>query len=168
MPAMAGLAASPRAVLLAARLEDAGDALAAVVSAIDTDAWATVPAPGVWSIGKDAAHVAEATLMHQWIVRRTIGEKVPYRQPSTDRMELTTPLSPAELTTLIRERAEEGATVLRGLTDVQLDLVTQPPRARGQLLAETIERVLIGHFQSHRLEIEAKLGLLAIRHTTGP
>jgi hypothetical protein len=44
-----------------------------------------------------------------------------------------------------------------GLTDEQLNLPTRPPRVRDQRLAETIELVLIGHYDTHRLSIEAKL-----------
>ena len=33
---------------------------------------------------------------------------------------------------------------------------TRPPRARSQVLAETIELVLIGHYDAHRDDIEAK------------
>lgn len=165
---MAGDAASPRAAALAARLEDVSEALIAVFTGIDAGAWAFVPAPGVWSIGKEAAHVAEATLMHQWIVRRTIGEAVPFRRPPIERRELTTPLSPGELANLVRDRAELGAALLRDLSDAQLALVTKPPRARGQLLGETIERVLIGHYEVHRLEIEAKLAAWRARAGVSP
>ena len=154
---MAGDAGSPRAAALAARLEQVAAELIAVVETIDPERWSAIPGPGVWSIGKDAAHVAEATVMHQWVVRRTIGEKVPLGRPPIERAELTTPLSPDEMADLIGERAADGAALLRGLSDAQLDLVTQPPRSRGQLLAETIERVLIGHINTHRAEIERKL-----------
>jgi hypothetical protein len=80
----------------------------------------------------------------------------------------------AALAALLRERAEsliaviepidadrwEGASLILDLTHEQLDLPTRPPRARGQLLGETIERVLIGHYDTHRAEIEAKLRAL--------
>lgn len=150
-------AGSARAWALAAELRAAADAVANVVEAIDRDEWSSVPRPGVWSIGKDAAHVAEAMVMHQWIVRRTIGEAVPSRRPAIERAELRTPYSPAEVAELIRQRTQEGVTLLRGLADEQLDLPTQPPRARGELLARTIQRVLIGHLNTHRREIEVKL-----------
>ncbi len=47
--------------------------------------------------------------------------------------------------------------LLLDLTDAQLDLPTRPPRANAQILADTIDRVLIDHIDSHRAEIEAKL-----------
>ena len=116
-----------------------------------------VPAPGVWSIGKDAAHVAEAAAYHQWIVRLTIGEKVSSRRPAIERQELTTELTPIQAVDLLRQRTAAGAALIRSLSDDQLDLPTRPPRARASLLAETIEHVLIGHYDVHRREIERKL-----------
>ena len=154
---MDGRAASPRARALAERLRQAAGALIAVVEPIDPDRWSHVPNPGVWSIGKDAEHVADAAVYHQWIVRLTIGEAASSRRPPIERDQMTTDRSPREVVELIRARTEEGANLLLSLTDAQLDLPTKPPRARGQRLAETIERVLIGHYDAHRTEIEAKL-----------
>jgi hypothetical protein len=58
---------------------------------------------------------------------------------------------------LNRRRPQEGARRILSLTDEHLDLPTRPPRARNGRLADTIEAVLIGHFDGHRLEIERKL-----------
>ena len=110
----------------------------------------------MWSIGKDAEHVIEAAGYHQWIVRLTIGQKVPSRRPVLERTQLTTDLSPQEAVALLRRRTEEGIELLLGLTDDQLNLPTRPPRARSQVLATTIELVLIGHYDTHRGDIEAK------------
>lgn len=101
--------------------------------------------------------MADASTYHQWIVRLTIGHKVPSRRPLMERRQMTTELSPAEATELIRERAADGVRLIRDLTDEQLVLPTRPARANAQPLAETIERVLIGHYDTHRTEIEAKL-----------
>ena len=54
-------------------------------------------------------------------------------------------------------RLEEGVRLLLDLTDAQLALPTRPPRANAQVLAVAIELVLIGHFDTHRAAIEAKL-----------
>ena len=148
---------SDRAAALAERLREAAASLAAVIEPIDDGRWRRVPEPGVWSIGKEAEHVAEAASYHQWIVRLTIGQKVSSRRPVLERKHMTSDLSPAQAAELIRQRAEEGARLLLDLTDEQLDLPTRPPRANAQPLAETIERVLIGHYEAHRAEIEAKL-----------
>jgi hypothetical protein len=111
----------------------------------------------VWSVGKDAAHVAEAAAYHQWIVRLTIGQNVSWRRPIIERQELTTTMTAQQALDLIRQRTEEGAALISSLSDEQLDLPTRPPRARGQALADTIELVLIGHYDVHRRDIERKL-----------
>ena len=149
-------ARSERAATLAARLDESAAALIAVIAAIDPDLWRHVPTPGEWAIGKDAEHVIEAAGYHQWIVRFTIGQKVSSRRPVLERKRLITELSPQQAAEQLRRRTDEGAELILGLTDEQLDLPTKPPRARSQRLAETIELVLIGHHDGHRGDIEAK------------
>lgn len=147
---------SERGATLAARLDEAAAALTSVIAHIEADRWRHIPALGVWSIGKDAEHVIEAAGYHQWIVRLTIGQKVSSRRPVIERTQLTTDLSPQQAVALLRHRTEEGIELLLGLTDDQLNLPTRPPRARSQVLATTIELVLIGHYDTHRGDIEAK------------
>jgi len=149
--------ASERAAALAARLEAAAAALIAALSQVEPDRWSRVPSAGVWSIGKDAEHVIEAGVYHEWIVLLTIGDKVASKRPAIERAQLTTELSPAQAVATIRTRAVEVADLLRGLTDEQLDRSTRPPRARAAILADTIDRVLIGHVDAHRADIEAKM-----------
>ena len=147
---------SERAAALAARLGEAASTLIAVIEATRPDHWQHIPAPGVWSIGKDAEHVIEATGYHEWIVRLSTGEAVSSRRPKLERKRLVTDLSPQQAIAMLRSRSEEVADRLRRLTDEQLDLPTRPPRARSQRLADTIELVLIDHYDGHRREIEAK------------
>jgi hypothetical protein len=154
---MTGRNVSERPAALAARLRAAAAELIRVIEPIGDDRWRHVPSPGVWSIGKDAEHVTEAAMYHQWIIRTTIGDDVSPRRPAIERNRMTTVLSPLEAVELLRQRTEDGATLLLALTDRQLDLATRPPRARAQRLAETIERVLVGHYDAHRSAIEAKL-----------
>jgi uncharacterized damage-inducible protein DinB len=156
MPGVDEHARSERATTLAARLDEAAAALISVVANIEPDRWRRIPAPGVWSIGKDAEHVIEAAGYHQWIVRLTIGQRVPSRRPVLERRQLTTDLSPQQAVALLRRRSDEGIELLLGLTVEQLNLPTRPPRARSQALAETIELVLVGHYDTHRGDIEAK------------
>ena len=146
-----------RAEAIASRLERAAADLIGVIKGIDEADWRRTPDLGVWSVSKDAEHVAEATVFHQWIVRLTIGEKVSSRRPKIERSLMTSDLSPNEMVALIGERTDDGVRLIRSLTDEQLDLVTRPPRARNQRLAETIEAVLIDHYDGHRRDIEAKL-----------
>lgn len=148
--------AAPRAEELASRLRRAGADLIDVVERIDQQLWRKSPGPAVWSISKEAEHVADAALLHQWIVRITTGEKVSSRRPAIERTRMASDRSPTEVAALLRARTDEGARLVVGLTDEQLDLPTRPARARNQRLAETIEVVLIGHYDTHRLSIDAK------------
>jgi uncharacterized damage-inducible protein DinB len=152
--------ASERAAVLAHRLREAAADLIAVVEPIDDRQWRHIAHHGAWSIGKDAEHVADAAMYHQWIARLTIGEKVSSRRPTIERNKLTTRLAPRGAVQLIHQRTEDGARLLVELTDEQLGLPTRPPRARAELLAGTIDRVLIGHYDAHRADIEAKLRAL--------
>ena len=66
-------------------MREAAARLIAVIEPIDDERWRNPSEPGVWSIGKDAEHVAEAAVYHQWIVRLTIGQKVSSRRPALER-----------------------------------------------------------------------------------
>ena len=154
---MEAQAGAPRATKLEADLQAAAAELISVVERVEPERWMRVPGSSVWSIGKDAAHVAEAATYHQWIVRLTIGHKVSARRPVIERQQLTTTLTASQAVDLIRERTRDSAALIASLSDEQLALPTRPPRARGQALADTIERVLIGHYQAHRRDIEQKL-----------
>jgi uncharacterized damage-inducible protein DinB len=144
-------------VSLATSLEEAVGEFVALIEPITAPRWNRVPAPGVWSVGKESAHVVEGMIYHRWIVRLTIGEKVSSRRPAIERDEMTTTSSPREMVALLQECTAETAALVTDLTDRQLDLATRPSRANGATLAETIERVMIGHVRVHTEEIKAKL-----------
>jgi uncharacterized damage-inducible protein DinB len=150
-------AGSARATRLEADLRAAASALLSVLEGVEPERWTHVPGPSVWSIGKDAAHVAEAAAYHQWIVRLTIGQNVPARRPVLERQELTTTMTTDQAVALIRRRTDEGAALIASLSDEQLAMPTRPPRARAQVLADTIQLVLIGHYDAHRRDIDRKL-----------
>jgi uncharacterized damage-inducible protein DinB len=154
---MKAQAASLPATKLAADLHAAAAALILLLQRIEPKRWTHVPGASVWSVGKDAAHVAEAAAYHQWIVRLTIGQKVSSRRPGIERQELTTSMTAEEVVDLIRQRTEESAALISNLSDEQLALPTRPPRAHEQVLADTINQVLIGHYHAHRRDIERKL-----------
>ena len=148
---------SPRAIALADRLAAARDSLTSVLERVDLDDWLRVPAPGVWSPSKDAEHVADGNVLHQWVVRFTIGQAKASGRPGIERKQLTSGRSPAEVVELVRATLDEAASLVRGLTDAQLDLTTRPPKARAPSLAATIQGLMIDHVDHHRREIEAKL-----------
>jgi uncharacterized damage-inducible protein DinB len=146
-----------RALALATDLESAVEEIVALLADIRRGAWSRVPGPGVWSIGKEVEHLAEAAVYHRWIVQMTIGQRVSSRRPPLERSRLTTDRSPHEATDLLRRRTDENAAIIRALTDEQMARPTRPPRARDRTLAEVVERVLIGHYRVHQDSIAAKL-----------
>ncbi len=77
-------------------------------------------------------------------------------RPGIERKNLTSSRSPADVVELVRATLDEAATLVRGLTDAQLDLTTKPPKAGAPSLATTIQGLMIDHVEHHR-EIEAKL-----------
>jgi hypothetical protein len=105
---------------LVADLHAASAALIASVEQTRPELWWRVPAASEWSLGKVAAHVADAATYHQWIVRVTIGQKVSSRRPPIERSELATTLTPAQTIDLIRQRTREGAALISSLSDEQL------------------------------------------------
>jgi uncharacterized damage-inducible protein DinB len=132
---MKAKASSSRAATLAADLNAAAASLVSVVQRIEPEWWTHVPGASVWSVGKDAAHVAEAAVYHQWIVRLTIGQKVSSRRPGIERQELATTMTADEVVDLIRQRTAEGVALISSLSDAQLALPTRPPRAQGEYSA---------------------------------
>ena len=155
---MEDAAGSVRAARLVEGLRAAEASLVAVLETVPAERWNAQPDASTWSIGKDAEHVADAAVYHQWIVRLTIGEKVSSKRPAIERTVLTTPLTQDEIIALIRERTNEGGFLIGGLGDAQLALTTKPPRARDQKLGDTIALVLIAHYGTHQADIERKLG----------
>ena len=97
---------------LVERLQECAAVLIALIEPIDDRHWRYIAKPGVWSIGKEAEHVADAAVYHQWIVRLTIGQKVSSRRPTLERKELTTRLAPREAVELLSQRTNEGARLI--------------------------------------------------------
>jgi hypothetical protein len=147
---------SARAPALAQQLRQVSDALLNLVGSIEPERWTKVPKPGVWSPGKEAEHVADGAAYHQWIVRLSLGERVPPR-PRIERAQLTSQRSQQDVLDLLRQCSDNGVALIAGLSDRQLDLPVRPPRARLATLAAMIESTLIGHYETHRTGIEAKL-----------
>jgi hypothetical protein len=145
-----------RAAILAEQLRQASEALISLVGSIAPERWGSVPEPGVWSPGKDAEHVADGAGYHQWIVRLSLGQRVPSR-PRIERAQLTSQRCQQDVVDLLRQRTNDSVALIGGLSDEQLDLPVRPLRARSLTLAAMIENVLIGHYEVHHTQIEAKL-----------
>jgi hypothetical protein len=146
---------SSRATVLVERLRQVAEALIGLVGAIESERWMNVPGPGVWSAGKEAEHVADGAAYHQWIVRCSLGQQVPPR-PRIERAQLTPQRSQRDVVELLVQRTNDSVALIAGLSDEQLDLPARPPRARSPTLAQMIASVLIGHYEVHHRDIEAK------------
>jgi hypothetical protein len=147
---------SARAAALVEHLRQVAEALISLVGSIEPEQWTRVPRPGVWSPGKDAEHVADGAAYHQWIIRTSLGEKVPPR-PKIERSELTSQRRQPDVVDLLRQWTDACIALVASLSDEQLDLPVRPARAHLATLEQMIEAMLIGHYESHRREIEAKL-----------
>ena len=145
-----------RASALVEQLREASEALISVVEQIAPERWLEMPKPDVWSPSKDAEHVTDGAVYHQWIVRKTLGQKVGDRPP-VRREQMTAQLAQPQVVALLRQRTEESASLIQSLTDAQLELPAKPPHARPRTLAEMIAGQLIGHYRGHQADIEAKL-----------
>ena len=104
-----------------------------------------VPGPGVWSAGKEAEHVADGAVYHQWTVRHSLGQEVPAR-PHIERARLTAERSQRDVVDLLVRRTNDSVALIAGLSDEQLDLPVRPLRARSPTLGQMIAKVLIGHY----------------------
>jgi hypothetical protein len=149
--------ASPRARALAEELRAAVTELIAVVERIEPDRWSYVRKPDEWSPGKDAEHVADAAALHLWHVRRSLGLRQAGGRPAIERARLTALRSQGEIVALLGSFAECAASLIEGLTDAQLELFARPPRTPPRTVADIVARPLIGHVETHRRAIEAKL-----------
>jgi hypothetical protein len=158
---------SPRALALAAEFRATSAALIALVEGIEPAGWSHVRKAGEWSPGKDAEHVADGAAMHLWRIRHSLGIRQPGEQPVIERARLTSVRPQAEVVALLRARVEDGARLIEGLTDAQLDLPARPPRQPPRTVADMVARPLTGHFETHRLEIQSKLGR-EVRPTFSP
>jgi hypothetical protein len=138
------------------QLQQAAEALIALVERIEPERWTSVPKPGVWSPSKDAEHVADGAAYHQWIVRFSLRQRVPARPP-IERAQLTAQRSQREVVQLLRERTNDGVALVGGLSDEQFALPLRPPRPGSPTIGQLIEKTLIGHYHTHRTAIETKL-----------
>jgi kynurenine formamidase len=150
---------SERARALAERVREASASLAQTVAAVDDTHWAQVPRDGVWSPGKDAEHVSQGALYHQWLVRTAaLGEKLE-RRGTTQRDVMTAELTPREVLAGLQQSAEESARLVETLSDAQLDLPAPPLASDGlpRTVAQMIEGQMIRHYHEHQWNIHTKL-----------
>jgi hypothetical protein len=137
-------------------LRTTSEALLALAGSIDPVDWMRVPSEAEWSIGKEVEHVADGTVLHEWVIRTSVGRKAGAR-PRIERERLTAQRPQPEVIALVRRRVDEWTALLQELSAVDLSTPPRPPRGRAATVAELIESLLIGHIETHRRSIESKL-----------
>jgi hypothetical protein len=147
-----------RATRLATQVRAACAALIEAVGQVDDAHWGRVVEEGVWSPGKDAEHVTQGAVYHQWIVRRAALGDTSDRPVGTARDIMVAVLSKREVLEVLQQRADQSALLVESLSDVQLELAA-PPMGDGppRTVQQMIEGQMIRHYHEHRENIEAKL-----------
>ena len=157
---------SERAQELAARFEKANDEFIAIVQGCTDEQWHTsVPDDGR-SVALVAHHVAGAyRAIASWVRMIAEGQPLP---PMTQEMidegnaqfaaQRPNPTR-QETVDLLRRNGERAASLVRGLSDEQLDRTGSTPLfGPNPLSAEQVIRgTLLGHLRGHRRSIEAAL-----------
>jgi hypothetical protein len=142
---------------LARQLEQVAERFITFIESIEPAAWDRQGTPDEWAPSKDAEHVLEATVMHQWVVRRSLGHKTTSTRPPVERAHMTACMPQHHLVQRLRDCTQEGIELISGLTPEQLQTPVKSASAKKRTVQNFIEGPLIGHFETHRMEIAKKL-----------
>jgi len=157
---------SDRASALADDFQRVNDELIQLVEGLSDAQWATRTEPEQWPVAVVARHVAGA---HAFIARRVRavaeGQQLPSMPPggidaqNARDAEQYADVSRDEVLSLLRANAADAASLVRGLSDDQLDREFTRPDGTSMRLTTLIENGLIGHPTSHGRSIRETLGL---------
>ncbi len=157
---------SDRARALADDFERTNGELIQLVEELSEAEWATRTTAEGWSVAVTARHVAAA---HGFIARRVRavaeGQSLPPMPPggidarNARDAEQYANISRDEVLGLLRTNGAEAATLVRGLSDEQLDREFTRPDGTTMRLTSLIENGLIGHPTGHLTSIRATVGL---------
>jgi hypothetical protein len=150
---------SERARALADAMREAGAALSDTVAAVDDSHWELVPGEGVWSAGKDAEHVSQGALYHQWLVRTAALGENSERRGATQRDVMTSQLTRSDVLAELQQCTQQCAHLVESLSDAQLDLPAPPLASDGlpRTVADMIDGQMIRHFREHQWNIHTKV-----------
>ena len=153
---------SERAAMLAAQFGEANAALVAAIESFSDGDW-RVNVPGEnWTVGVVAHHIVDSwPLITGWIESLSRGEEAVYDHDAVDAHNAEhareyAGCSQAEVAEAARRDGAAVARLVAALSDAQLDTVGTfqgNPRTPTQL----IERVLVGHTNSHLGHIRSAL-----------
>ena len=157
----------PRADALAKRFEEANQAMTDAVGHLTDGDWGKTTSAEKWSVGVVAHHAA---LGHAGIANLVkaiaSGQSVPNLTMATidernaQHAREHANCTKAETLELLKRNAATAASLVRGLSDVELDrsgtvLTDRPPMTAQQV----VERILINHVNEHLGSIRATLGV---------
>jgi uncharacterized protein (TIGR03083 family) len=156
---------SDRARALADDFERANGELTQLVEGLSDANWTTRTEAERWTVAATARHIAAA---HAFIALRV--KAVAEQQPlppmppggldagnAADAQQYMN-VPPAEVLDLLRTNGAEAATLVRGLSDEQLDRAFSRPTGETMTLASLIENGLIGHLNGHQGSIRSAVG----------
>lgn len=142
---------------LAQRLDDTAERFITFIESIGPAAWDRQRNPTEWAPSKDAEHVLEGAIMHQWVIRRSLGHKTTSARPPVERARMTASMPQQQVAERLRACTQEGISLISVLTPEQLQTQVKSASAKKRTVHDFIERTLIGHYESHRLAITTKL-----------
>ena len=157
---------SSRAEVLARRFEQTNEELIAAVEGCSDEQWRTTCPGEQWSVGVTAHHVATSHVPIAGVVRAlATGQPLP---PITSEMidagnaehaRQFANCSREETVEQLRSAGLEAASIVRSLSDEQLDNGAELPILNGQRVSagQFAEMVLIGHPTGHLESIRAAL-----------
>jgi hypothetical protein len=153
-----------RGQALADRFEQASKEMIATVERCSDTQWKSKTAGEEWSVGVVAHHVGEGHQAIADLVQKiATGQPMPpitmdaIHQMNAEHAKQYANCSKDETLTLLRKNAAAAASIVRGLSDAQLDRSTSV--LGGPMTAQQmVERVLIGHVQEHHGSIRTTVG----------
>jgi uncharacterized damage-inducible protein DinB len=155
-----------RAEALAKRFEEASKAVADIVARLSDAEWKKMTSGEKWSVGVVAHHVAMGHAGIANIVKSVAsGQSLPnFTMAKLDEMNAQharehATCTKAETLELHKKNAATAASIVRGLSDAELDrsgtvLAGMPPMTAQQ----AVERILINHVNEHLGSIRAAVG----------
>jgi len=153
-----------RARMLSERFERASHELIQTAERCSEGQWRVATAAEGWPVGVVARHVAEGyKAIARLILLAATGQPLPplsmeaLDQRNADHARQHADCTKAEILELLRQNAAEVAATVRGLSGDQLDH-TAPWRTGPLKVQEMIDRILIGHVQTHLGSIRDTLG----------
>ncbi len=159
---------NPEARALARRFEEAVQALGALLERCSAEQWRTICPGEGWTVGVTAHHVAGSFRFISGLIEAlTAGNPLPeVTAAGIDEGNARHAVKFADCDYVetiegLRVKGAAAGQLIAGLSDEQLENAAPFALRSGRVTSvrRIIERMLIGHVESHRADIEAALGL---------